>query len=264
MPWNLQNTYLLYAFNTYVEPKMVHSGIPGLDEILGGELSRKSCVLLHGGPGSGKTTLAIQFLYNGVVENNEPGIFISLCENPDEIRRNMLAFGWDLAKLERQRKLAIIDARPVTYTEEGYIIPDENLFKGETVPFSHISRKVMDAVKEIGAKRLVIDSVTVLTSQYDNPAYVRQGLLGLIQVLCSLDCVSMLLSENIGKEYDEPSLEWIVVPGLIVLYYARKGSSMVRAIQVRKVRGLKHSSDIYHMEIGNQGIVIHPEERAEF
>ena len=122
----------------------------------------------------------------------------------------------------------------------------------------------MDAVKEIGAKRLVIDSVTVLTSQYDNPAFVRQGLLGLIQVLCSLDCVSILLSENIGKEIDEPNLDWIVVPGVIVLYYTRKGSSMIRAIQVRKLRGHKHSPDIYHIEIGSQGMEVHPEERADF
>ncbi len=242
---------------------MVQSGIPGLDEILGGNLRRKSCILLHGGPGSGKTTLAMQFLYKGA-ENNEPGIFISLCENPEEIRKNMLAYGWDIAKLEKEKKLLMVDARPVTYTEEGYIVPDDELFKGEAVPFSHVSKRVLDVVRKTGAKRLVIDSVTVLTTQYDNPAYVRQGLLGLIQVLSSLDCTTLLLSESTKGPYDEPTLEWILVPGVIVLYYMRKGSSMVRAIQVRKLRGLKHSPDVFHMEIGSQGIIIHPEERAEF
>lgn len=242
---------------------MTHSGIAGLDDILSGNLSRNSCVLLHGGPGSGKTTLAIQFLYKGIVENDEPGVFVTLCENPDEIRKNMRAFGWDLPKLEEEKKLAIVDARPVTYTEDGYIVPDDALFKGETIPFSHISNKLVQTVNELGAKRLAIDSITVLTSQYDNPAYIRQGLLGLIQVLCGLDCTSLLLSENITGEYNAPNLEWILVPGVIVLYYVRRGSSMVRAIQVRKLRGLKHSSDIYHLEIGNDGIVIHPEERAD-
>ncbi len=242
---------------------MVQSGIPGLDEILGGDLRKKNCVLLHGGPGSGKTTLATQFLYKGATENNEPGIYVSLCENPDEIKKNMLLYGWDIAKLEKEKKMQIIDARPVTFTDEGYIVPDDQLFKGESIPFSHVSRKILDAVKKIGAKRLVIDSVTVLTSQYDNPSYVRQGLLGLIQVLSSLDCTTLLLSESTRGPYDEPTLEWILVPGVIVLYYTRKGSSMVRAIQVRKMRGLKHSPDIFHMEIGNHGIVVHPEERAE-
>jgi len=242
---------------------MIRSGIPGLDEISGGGLSRRSCVLLQGGPGSGKTTLAIQFLYKGVVESGEPGAFISLCENPEEIRRNALAFGWDLTKLEKQKKLAIIDARPVSFTEDGYIVPKDTLFKGESVPFSHISNLIIKSVKEINAKRLAIDSITVLTTQYENASYVRQGLLGLIQVLCSLDCTSLLLAEGARGDPDENYLERVLVPGVFVLYYNRKGSSMVRAIQVLKLRGTKHSSDIYHMEISDQGIAIHPEERAE-
>ena len=241
---------------------MVHSGISGLDELLGGGFSRGSCVLLHGGPGSGKTTLAVQFLCNGIIENNEPGVFVTLCENPDEIRKNMLSFGFDLKKLENQKKLVIIDARPVILTDEGYIIPNEALFKGESVPFSHISRLILKTLKDIKAKRLALDSVTVLTSQYQEISYIRQGFLGLIQMLSSLDCSSLLLTESRG-ELDEAQLERALVQGVIVLYYTRKGSSMARAIQVLKLRGHNHNSDIYHMEISKKGIVVHPEERIE-
>lgn len=241
---------------------LARSGITGLDEILDGGFSRGNCVLIHGGPGSGKTTLAIQFLYNGIIEHNEPGVFVTLCENPDEIRKNMLAFGWDLKKLESQKKLAILDARPVTLTEDGYIVPNDALFKGENVPFSHISRLILRTMKEIEAKRLVIDSITVLTSQYQDESYIRQGLLGLIQMLSNLDCSSLLLTES-RADIDEANLERALVQGVIVLYYTRKGSSMARAIQVLKLRGHKHSLDIYHMEIANKGIVVHPEERIE-
>lgn len=243
---------------------MVESGVPGFDEILGKGLVRGSCIILHGGPGSGKTTLAAQFVYRGAVESGEPGVYVTLSENPEEIRSNMLNFGWDLAKLEKQKKLVLIDARPVTFTDEGYIVPNEALFKGERVPFSHISKLIIDTVRGIGAKRLAIDSITVLTAQYESASYVRQGMLGLIQILCSLDCTSLLLSEDVRGDGEKTPIEWFLVPGVIILHYARRGSSMVRAIQVLKFRGLKHSPDIYHMEIGNEGVVIHPEERAEF
>ncbi|MDQ1279541.1 MAG: hypothetical protein QG670_803 [Thermoproteota archaeon] len=241
---------------------IIHSGIKGFDEICGGGLARGSCILLHGGPGSGKTTFSTQFLYNGVVENKEPGIYVTLCENPDEIRKNMLVYGWDLKKLEDKKKLVIIDARPVGFTEDGYIVPNNTLFKGEGVPFSQITRLIVDTVKKVGAKRLVIDSITVLTTQYESQSYVRQGLLGLIQVLSSLDCTSLLITES-QIESDNAQLERALVQGVVVLYYTRKGSSMARAIQVLKLRGNKHSSDIYLMEISNTGIVVHPEERIE-
>lgn len=240
---------------------MINSGIPGLDEISGKGLSRHQCILLNGGPGSGKTTLAMQFLYKGALDYDEPGIFVSLCENPADIRKNMLVFGWDLAKLERQKKLMIIDARPVNHTEDGYIVPNEGLFKGENIPFSHISNQILQAVKEMGAKRLAIDSITILTTQYDDNLNVRQGLLGLIQVLSSLDCLTILLSES---EEKDAYIERVLVPAVIMMYYDKKGANMVRGIQVWKLRGVKHSSDIHHMNICDEGIVIHPAELAEF
>ena len=240
---------------------MINSGIPGLDEISGKGLSRHQCILLNGGPGSGKTTLAMQFLYKGALEYDEPGIFVSLCENPDDIRKNMSVFGWNVAKLERQNKLMIIDARPVTHTEDGYIVPNEGLFKGENIPFSHIANQILQAVNEMGAKRLAIDSITILTTQYENNLNVRQGLLGLIQVLSSLDCVTILLSES---EEKDAYIERVLVPAVIMMYYDKKGAGMVRGIQVWKLRGVKHSSNIHHMNIGDEGIIIHPAELAEF
>jgi circadian clock protein KaiC len=241
---------------------LVKSGILGFDEILGGGLPRKRPIILQGGPGSGKTTLATQFLVEGVLKNNEPGIYVTLCESPNEIRENMLSFGWDLEKLEAEGKIAIIDARPVSFTDEGYIVPNEKLFKGEVIPFSHISTLIREKIDEMGAKRLAIDSITVLTSQYDKEAYIRQGMLGFIQVLSSLDCASILLSEGINQTFST-QLEWVLAPAVILLHFTRRGSAMVRAIQVLKLRGMKHSEEIYHMEIGDKGIKIHPEERAE-
>lgn len=239
-------------------------GVPGFDEILGSTLNPGSCILLHGGPGSGKTTFSMRFLYEGATRYGEPGLYVTLCENPDEIRRNMLQYNWDLAKLEKEKKFHFLDARPVRLTNEGFIVPNESLFKGEAIPFSHISRLIRDSVQKMGAKRLVLDSLTVLTGQYENQAYVRQGVLGLIQSLSSLECTSILISEGGDISPDRQHVEiWAVVPAVILLYYVRKNGIMARAIQILKFRGAKHSPEIHHMEIGDEGIIVHPDVRAD-
>ena len=239
-------------------------GVPGFDEILGSELSPGSCILLQGGPGSGKTTFCMRFLHEGATRYDEPGLYVTLCENPDEIRRNMLQYKMDFGRLEKENKFSFLDVRPVRLTPEGYIVPNEALFKGETIPFSHISCLIRDRVQQMGAKRLVLDSLTVLTGQYENQAYVRQGVLGLIQSLSSLECTSILISEGNEASPDRQHLEsWAVVPAIVLLYYTRRNSVMARAIQILKFRGAKHSSEVHHMEIGSEGIIVHPDVRAD-
>ncbi|MHA1131169.1 MAG: ATPase domain-containing protein, partial [Candidatus Helarchaeota archaeon] len=78
----------------------VKSGISGLDEILNGGFIKGTNVLLAGSAGTGKTIFCMQFLYNGVVDYDEPGIFVTLEEMPAELRREAALFGWDFRKLE--------------------------------------------------------------------------------------------------------------------------------------------------------------------
>jgi KaiC/GvpD/RAD55 family RecA-like ATPase len=92
----------------------VSTGIPGVDEVLGGVgIPQGHTVLISGGPGSGKTTFAIQFLYKGATEHGEPGVYITLDEEPEDIKKNMSHFGWDLEELERGKKLIFINVSPV-------------------------------------------------------------------------------------------------------------------------------------------------------
>lgn len=239
------------------------SGIPGLDEILGGGLPRSYCILLAGGPGSGKTTLALQYLYQGIERQKENGVFVTLMESPEELRRNAAAFGWNLAEKERRGELLIIDARPVITTREGIITQNEYLFKGEILPFTHILKLIMEGVERVQAKRVVIDSITVLTMQYVNRFYIRQALLGFIQGLADLGVTSLLLSEELQGGQKTP-LEYAVAHGVILLHYDRVGSSMTRSLQVLKMRGVKHGEFLYLMELTDRGIVIHPEETVTF
>ncbi|MGQ9515609.1 MAG: RAD55 family ATPase, partial [Thermoproteota archaeon] len=98
-----------------VEDELVRTGIDGLDKVLGGGIPRGRCVLVMGGPGTGKTTLSIQFLYNGAIEYGENGIYITLQESPEHIRKDMLKIGLDFEILEEEDRLRIIDYSASTY-----------------------------------------------------------------------------------------------------------------------------------------------------
>lgn len=231
------------------------SGIQGFDEILLGGLPKGRAIILSGPPGSGKSTFAMQFLYKGVKDFGEPGVYVTLSESPAEIRNNMKSYGWDIMKLERDGKLLLVDARPFSITEEGFVAPNESLYRGEAMPFSHLTDMTLAGVRRAGAKRLVIDSVTILAMQYVNKFYIRQGLMGMVQALSNQDCTSLLISETVQEEGKTPT-EWYIAPGVIVLHYTRKGDTMERAVQVIKMRGTRHGEEIYPARITETGFTV--------
>jgi circadian clock protein KaiC len=231
------------------------SGIQGFDEILLGGIPKGRSIILSGPPGSGKSTFAMQFLYKGVKDYAEPGVYVTLSESPAEIRNNMKSYGWDIMKLERDGKLLLVDARPFSITEEGFVAPNESLYRGEAMPFSHLTDMVLAGVRRAGAKRLVIDSVTILAMQYVNKFYIRQGLMGMVQALSNQDCTSLLISETVQEEGKTPT-EWYIAPGVIVLHYTRKGDTMERAVQVIKMRGTRHGEEIYPARITENGFTV--------
>jgi circadian clock protein KaiC len=245
--------------------KQIKTGIPGLDELIYGGLPQGRCVLLLGGPGSGKTIFGLQFLYEGATEYNEPGVFVALCESPEEIRDNALQFGWDLRKLEKEGKLLIVDARPVSVTEAGYIVPTRELFQGEKIPFSRLVKLISDDVSKIKCQRLVLDSMNVLTLQYESDFHIRQGALGLIQALSRIGCTTLIICEKYGEkegEEKEVLLQEYLAHGVAVLHYIRREGLMIRAFQILKMRGTKHSMQVHPLEISDKGIIIHPKERV--
>lgn len=231
------------------------SGIEGFDEILPGGLPKGRSIILSGPPGSGKSTFAMQFLYKGVKDYGEPGVYVTLSESPAEIRNNMKSYGWDILRLERDGKVLLIDARPFSITEEGFVAPNESLYRGEAMPFSHLTDMVLAGTRRIDAKRLVIDSVTILAMQYVNKFYIRQGLMGMVQALSNQDCTSLLISESTQEEGKTPT-EWYIAPGVILLHYTRKGDTMERAIQVIKMRGTRHGEEIYPAKITEKGFTV--------
>lgn len=239
-----------------MESVKVRTGIPGFDSIISGGFKEGRSIILSGPPGGGKTTFGMQFLHAGAKDFDEPGIFVTLSESPNEIKNDFKIYGWDIQKLIDEGKLLIIDARPFKM-EDGFVALDESLYRGETLPFMHLTQLILSTVKRIGAKRIVIDSITVLSMQYANKFYVRQGLQGMIHSLEEQNCTSILISENI----DSPKVptEWYVASGVILLHHIQRENTMERAVQVIKMRGIRHSEQIYPIKLGETGIQIpHP------
>ncbi len=234
----------------------VRTGIPGFDSVMSGGFRQGMTIALSGPPGSGKTTFGMQFLYSGAKDFDESGIFVTLSQSPAEIKNGFRSFGWDVQKLIDEGRMIIIDARPFK-KEEGFIALDESLYRGEPLPFMHLTQLILSSIKRINAKRVVVDSLTVLAMQYTNNFYIRQGLQGLIYALEDQQCTSILISEVDISE--KTPVEWYVSSGVVLLYHTRKQDTMERAIQVLKMRGLKHSEQIFPIKLNENGIqIMHP------
>jgi len=138
--------------------------IAGLDEILEGGLPRGRTTVLAGRPGSGKTLLALEFLYRGGLAG-EPGIFIE-CEEPlDQLRQNAAALGWDLPALERDNRLFLLG---------GHLQPD-TLVSGE-FSLKGLLAAAAGKSREMGARRIAIDALEVVLRLFDGPRQVRNEL----------------------------------------------------------------------------------------
>src|SRR5713226_10561952 len=132
------------------------TGIPGLDKLLSGGLPKGRTILLSGGPGTGKTILSSQFLVNGILDYEEPGIYISLDESKQHVLEEMLDFGWDLEELENSKKLVFLEASPMRYLPAEIKVGKLTVGRKE-FSMATLIEMIRTSVKEIGAKRIVVD-----------------------------------------------------------------------------------------------------------
>ena len=246
-------------FESQIIPKkkpdayIVKTGIPGFDSTLSVGLKKNSSVVVSGPPGSGKTTFGLQFIYSGAKEFDEPGVYISLSQSIDEIKNDCRTFGWDIDDLVAKEKILMIDLRPFKIKDE-VIGRDDSLYRGEQIPFEHLTKFILNSIKKIKAKRIVIDSISILGMQYLDKFYMRQGLQGMIQSLENLDVTSLLISEF--SENRQVPLEWFVTSGIIQLDNQIIDKKMRRTIKITKLRGMKHSEQVHSLELGSNGLYV--------
>ena len=239
--------------------RRVKSGIPGLDEILHGGFPERNVVLLSGGPGTGKSIFGQQFLYYGLM-NGEPGILVALEEHPVQIRINMSQFGWDVRRYENEGLFAIVDAFTGGIGEaakrERYVVRDPD-------DVSLLTDVLRQAVKDLGAKRVVIDSVTTL--YITKPAVARGVVMQLKRVLSGLGCTSILVSQVSVTErgFGGPGVEH-AADGIIRLDLDEIEGELKRSLIVWKMRGTSHSMRRHPFEITDKGIIVYPDRVLKF
>ncbi|HZX20691.1 MAG TPA: ATPase domain-containing protein [archaeon] len=233
----------------------VATGVPGFDELVEGGFPEGRTILISGACGTGKTIFCTQYLYNGAKKYNEPGIYVTLDERPELIRQDMLRFGWDMRKLEEEKKLQIIDG---SLAKIG--IPSEEEFAMPATGFDidKLLLEIMRTVKKIGAKRLVIDSIPALGFNFESETEIRNAILKLSYLLMRIGVTTLMTSEMAEGEskFGKYGIEEYVVDGVIVMHYMGIGTRSNRTIHVRKMRATKHSEELHPLQIGAKGITI--------
>jgi KaiC/GvpD/RAD55 family RecA-like ATPase len=243
------------------------TGITGLDEMLEGGIPTGYTILVAGGPGTGKSTFAMQFLKNGVDKYGENGVYITLEEKPFDMIRNFGNYGWDVSKI---KIISMIPEKASISQETRYVSVGGE--KDSTVNTVELSPKkfsidlvgdiIRQHVQASNAKRIVIDSLAALSAQLEEPFSIRQEILGLSNLLGGLGCTSLLLTEmpEGQKGISRYGVEEFIAQGVVALYNIRKGSERARGLEILKMRGTKHSQKICMMELSNEGFQVYPNE----
>jgi circadian clock protein KaiC len=231
-------------------PKKIATGIEGLEHITMGGITEGRTTLVVGSSGSGKTIFAVEFLYRGITEFDRPGVFVTFEERTPSIMQNVKALGWNLDELVQQNKLKLIDAspEPVPITETG------------AYDLSGLLVQIEYAVKEIGAKLVVMDSMGALFHQFSNTELIRREIFRIAEALKDLGVTGLMTAERL-EEYGLISrygVEEFVSDNVIILRNVLEAEKCRRTIQVLKMRGNTHYKGEFPFTISSTGLSILP------
>jgi len=232
------------------------TGIHGLDALVGGGFIPGRSILVAGSPGTGKTTFGLQFICEGA-NAGEPGVALSLEEDPKTWRKDMLNFGYDIERLEDQNLVRVVDASLIKLGLES----DEKFsIVAQEFDINHILARIITEARHIGAKRVLVDSLPALDILHaEDPKNIRADILKMHYLLKANGLTTMLISEipEGHKSYSQHGVEEYVIDSVITLHYLSLGSQSGRTLVIRKMRGTSHSEDIHPMEfVGGKGIVV--------
>ncbi len=222
--------------------RRVKSGINGLDSLIDGGFLQGSANLVTGNAGTGKTIFGLQFLWYGL-KKGERCVYISLEESPEDIKEDAVVFGWDFDNYERRGLFRIIYHDPAQA--------------------NNLNSVLLDEIKSIDAKRVVIDSISLIGVAVQDVAKIRKMIYNITNLVKRTGCTTLMLSEipaSDEKALSRYGVEEFVADSVIVLNYLGIGEQSNRMLEIRKMRRTNHGKDLYPFEISDKGIVLKKDE----
>jgi circadian clock protein KaiC len=227
---------------SFQDVERVATGITNLDKIIEGGLCRGDTIILAGQPGTGKTTLGLQFLYYGATKVGENGVYASVIESGDKLKRNARRYGWDLNRLEKEGKLQLVSLQSTM-----------------KAGVSTALETVLESLHSINAKRLVFDSLSALMTAFESTAEARSFLHIMVKFLEGASCTTMMISEvPWGKRQLNTNFEEFLGDGLIVLDASFDDSRVRRRLYIPKMRGTDHRLEGYDYYLTREGFALAP------
>jgi len=223
--------------------------------LMDGGFPKGDLILVSGKVGTGTSTLAMQYIVRGVTDYGEPGLFVSLERGRNILYQETAGFGWPLKTLENQGNLVLM----------GGPLGEVTTFKKKVgAKIQDLMSEIVETAEKIRADRVAIDGP--FHELFPDKAIFRQGLTALVRKLREMGCTTVITStiEEEKSSLSRSGIEEEVADGVVVLYYEGDGLTRERALEVRKMRGVKHSEELRFFEIADGGIrLIEPAKRTK-
>ena len=219
------------------------SGIPGFDDVTGG-LPQGRSTLVCGDAGAGKTMFGMQFLVNGATREGEPGVFVAFEETEPDLKKNVASLGWDLDALCGEKKLAV----------EAVSISAEEMTEAGQYNLEGLFLRLDAAIRDVGARRIVLDTVETLFGVFTDAHVVRAEFRRLLRWLKDRGITAVITAERGESSLTRFGIEEYVSDCVVDLSQSMRGQTTRRHLRVLKYRGSGHGTNAYPFLIGQQGI----------
>lgn len=229
-------------YNGLSHASRISTGVKGLDELMEGGLIPGRVYLIVGPPGSGKTTLSFQFLIHGA-KIGEKGLYVSLIDRPDEVVQDIARYEPSIFAYIKSWKIMLYDLGAVLWKETTKV-----------PTWRSVLSRIKDIAEDENVDRLVIDPLSAIEFSVSNPAEKRAELARFIRGLEGLNVTTYLVAEM--TDLNKYTAEHYLASGVIMLHNFMYNYRMIRAIQILKMRGTRHDTNLKKIEFTYNGIVV--------